>query len=163
MRPMQTSSRLDTPVASLYGVELHQPRAFVAVADDLHVGRAAGRLHVAQPTLSRQIAALERALGVELLSRTRRRLALTAAGRQFLGEARQILDQGSRGKTSYVADRTNPSRSLPFLPAAASRARCRAPSGSSRHCGTGRSTQGCSGRNGRPRPTWRAAICELAC
>lgn len=79
-------------------MELQQLRTFVAVAADLHMGRAAGRLHLAQPTLSRQIAALERELGVELFSRTHRRLRLTSAGDAFLAEALAILERSDNAK-----------------------------------------------------------------
>jgi DNA-binding transcriptional LysR family regulator len=79
-------------------VELQQLRTFVAVAEDLHVGRAARRLHLAQPTLSRQIAALERELGVELFSRARRRFQLTSAGAVFLAEARAVLQRAENAK-----------------------------------------------------------------
>src|SRR5918999_1297293 len=79
-------------------VEMQQLRTFVAVAEDLHVGRAARRLHLAQPTLSRQIAALERELGVELFSRAHRRFQLTSAGAAFLTEARAILVRTDNAK-----------------------------------------------------------------
>jgi DNA-binding transcriptional LysR family regulator len=72
-------------------MELYQLRSFAAVAEDLHVGRAAARLHLAQPTLSRQIASLERDLGVELFTRAHRRMRLTTAGEVFLAHAREIL------------------------------------------------------------------------
>jgi DNA-binding transcriptional LysR family regulator len=72
-------------------MELRQAHAFVVTADEGHVGRAATRLHVTQPTLSRQIAALERSLGVPLFDRTRRQLALTPAGEVFLAGARELV------------------------------------------------------------------------
>lgn len=72
-------------------MELHQLRCFVAVAEELHFGRAAQRLFMTQPPLSRQIQMLEHALGVELLERSSRQVRLTAAGSTFLRDARQIL------------------------------------------------------------------------
>ncbi|WP_222195082.1 LysR substrate-binding domain-containing protein [Modestobacter italicus] len=70
---------------------LEQLRGFVAVADELHFGRAAARLAMTQPPLSRQIQKLERAVGAQLLERDNRRVALTAAGEVFLVEARRLL------------------------------------------------------------------------
>ncbi|WP_369135687.1 LysR family transcriptional regulator [Modestobacter sp. I12A-02662] len=70
---------------------LEQLRGFVAVADELHFGRAAARLKMTQPPLSRQIQKLERAVGAQLLERDNRRVALTAAGQVFLAEARRLL------------------------------------------------------------------------
>ncbi|CAM3714761.1 LysR family transcriptional regulator [Nocardioides zeicaulis] len=72
-------------------ITLDQVRAFVAVAEELHFGRAAERLRMTQPPLSRQIQKLERAVGARLLERDNRRVALTGAGAAFLDEAYRML------------------------------------------------------------------------
>jgi len=72
-------------------MELRQLRCFVAVADELHFGRAARRMNMTQPPLSRQVQLLEHSLGAELLARSSRSVRLTAAGQAFLVDARRLL------------------------------------------------------------------------
>ena len=76
--------------------ELRLIRYFVAVAEELHFGRAAERLHMAQPGLSQQIKSLEQQLGVRLLERTSRLVRLTPAGDLLLGEGRRLIAQSER-------------------------------------------------------------------
>jgi DNA-binding transcriptional LysR family regulator len=73
-------------------LEVRQLRYFVAVAEELHFGRAAERLGMAQPPLSRAIREIERQLGVRLLERTTRQVALTPAGEVLLRDAHRALD-----------------------------------------------------------------------
>jgi DNA-binding transcriptional LysR family regulator len=77
-------------------LELRQLRYFVTLAEELHFGRAAGREHIAPSALTAQLQRLERALGVLLVDRSPRRIALTAAGARFLIEARHILEHVDR-------------------------------------------------------------------
>ena len=77
-------------------MELHHLRHFVAVAEELHFGRAAVRLRMAQPPLSQSIQRLEASLGIELLVRTRHGVTLTLAGRVLLDESRHIISRTDR-------------------------------------------------------------------
>jgi DNA-binding transcriptional LysR family regulator len=81
-------------------VQLHQLRYFVAVADERHFTRAARQLHVAQPSVSSAIRALERELGASLLHRSRGTVDLTPAGDTFLPWARQVLSDCEAGQAA---------------------------------------------------------------
>jgi DNA-binding transcriptional LysR family regulator len=74
-------------------VEFRQLEAFVAVANELHFGRAAEKLHIGQPTLSDLVRRLEREVGTPLLTRTTRRVALTEAGVELLARSKRIIDE----------------------------------------------------------------------
>jgi DNA-binding transcriptional LysR family regulator len=74
-------------------MELRHLRYFVTVAEELHFRKAAEKLHIVQPALSKQISALERELGIQLLDRDRRHVSLTPAGQAFMEEALEVLAQ----------------------------------------------------------------------
>ena len=110
------------------GMELRHLRYFVAVAEALNFTRAAARLRVAQPALSRQVQDLEDEIGVDLLTRSPRGVALTAEGKLFLEEARELLKRAdeavektralSRGEFGELQIGYSPSPTVEILPAA---------------------------------------------
>ena len=88
-------------------MELRTLRYFLAVTQEGTITKAAETVHVSQPALSRQIAELERELGVALFDRTNKRIALTDAGRHFAERAREVVDLAARAKAeAQQADET---------------------------------------------------------
>jgi DNA-binding transcriptional LysR family regulator len=81
-------------------MDIEQLRSFLAVADELHFGRAAERLHVAQPPLSRTIKQLERELGTRLFDRNTRSVRLTSSGQALMDPAKEVLDALRRAETA---------------------------------------------------------------
>ena len=98
-------------------LETRELRYFVALADELHFGRAAERLGIAQPPLSRAIRQLERRLGVTLVERTSRSVRLTAAGQVLLRDGRAALDAvAAAARRTQRAGRTDPRLILVMKP-----------------------------------------------
>ena len=107
--------------------ELRLLRYFVAVAEELHFGRAATRLHVTQPSLSRAVRQLERELGADLLTRTKRSVRLTETGRALLQAAPRALEEveracelargAARGETGQLRLGFLPSANVALVPA----------------------------------------------
>lgn len=83
-------------------MELRELEGFVAVAEHLHFGRAAGALSIGQPAVSQQVAKLERELGVDLLDRSGRTVRLTPAGSRFLPRARAVLASVEQARASVL-------------------------------------------------------------
>jgi DNA-binding transcriptional LysR family regulator len=86
--------------ADTAAMELRHVRSFLAVSEELHFGRAAARLHLAQPTLSEHLRALERSVGAELVARGPRGVGLTEAGRAFEPAARRALAELDTARTA---------------------------------------------------------------
>jgi DNA-binding transcriptional LysR family regulator len=98
-------------------VDLRKLRYFVAVAEQLHFGRAAAQLHIAQPVLSRQIRALEDELKARLFDRDRRSTSLTPAGAQLLTDARPLLAAADALARRVAAAERHPHRfAIGFMP-----------------------------------------------
>lgn len=109
-------------------MELTHLRYFVAIAEELHFGRAAAKLHIAQPALSQQIKRLEDELDVKLFNRTSRRVELSAAGKVFLNKAYGIIERADeacaiimslgKGQSGYLSIAFNEPAINTFLPKA---------------------------------------------
>ncbi len=120
-----------------FDIDRRQLRYFVAVAEELHFGRAAAKLGMAQPPLTQQIQKLERALGCAVFHRQPRKIALTEAGAALLEDARRILRdfddaterarRAGRGETGQLTVGTPPSVMLTRLPLAIRKYRERFP------------------------------------
>jgi DNA-binding transcriptional LysR family regulator len=95
-------------------LDIKQIRYFAVLAETLHFGRAAARLNLSQPPLSRQIAALERELGVALFERSSRAVTLTRAGKSFQADAKAILASIEQSAKNALAAGRGERGSLPL-------------------------------------------------
>lgn len=93
-------------------MEIRQLRRFLVLAEELQFGRAAARLHIAQPALSQELKSLERALGLRLLDRTHNHVALTDAGRRLREEAVNIIQAHDAAAAAMDELRSPPSGTL---------------------------------------------------
>ena len=93
-------------------MELRHLRVFVTLAEELHFGRAAARLHLTQPSVSGQLRQLETDLGVQLIRRNARQVSLTDAGTAFLRDAQRVLDQAAAAASGVRRFRDDPRASL---------------------------------------------------
>lgn len=93
-------------------MEIRQLRRFLVLAEELHFGRAAARLHIAQPALSQELKSLERSLGLRLLDRTHNHVALTEAGRRLQEEAAHIIQAHDAAAAAMDELRSPPSDTL---------------------------------------------------
>jgi DNA-binding transcriptional LysR family regulator len=115
---MEQSSRLDTEAPS--GVALRKLRYFVTVADEANFGRAAARLYMTQPALSRQIQSLEAEIGVRLFDRDRQGARLTLAGEQFRDDAKRLLELfAAAQRRARLTARTASHFTVGFMPGVA--------------------------------------------
>jgi DNA-binding transcriptional LysR family regulator len=111
-------SRLDAEASS--GADLRKLRYFVAVADEANFGRAAARLYMTQPALSRQIRSLEAEIGVRLFDRDRQGVRLTLAGEQFCDDAKRLLELfAAARRRARLAARTARHFTVGFMPGVA--------------------------------------------
>jgi DNA-binding transcriptional LysR family regulator len=119
--PMVDPPARSDPEDGAVGVEFRQLRTFLAIAEELHFGRAAQRLHLAQSSVSEQLRRLERELGVTLVTRSSHRVELSEAGRAFETAARQLLADVDRAAqlARDVADGRQGRLNIGFNPVAA--------------------------------------------
>lgn len=87
-------------------MEVHEAKAFLAVAEELHFGRAAATLRIAQPPLSRLIKSIEKSLGAQLFERSTRQVSLTPAGAALVEPARELVAASEQARTAVAKSMT---------------------------------------------------------